>query len=82
MKIIDWKEGVPRSYERRSVEVVLADGKRQVGVVTYTVLKAREMDQHVPPTPDYLSLMVRNARRLGFPSEYVKQLETIKTTER
>jgi hypothetical protein len=82
MKIIDWKEGVPRSYERRNVEVVLADGKRQTGVVTYTVLKAREMDQHVPPTQDYLSLMVRNARRLGFPSEYVRRLEGIQTTER
>jgi gamma-glutamylcyclotransferase (GGCT)/AIG2-like uncharacterized protein YtfP len=83
MKIIDWKEGVAtRSYERRNVEVVLTDGKRLSGVVAYTVIPAREMNQHVPPTQDYLSLIINNARRLGFPSEWVKKLEGIQTVER
>jgi gamma-glutamylcyclotransferase (GGCT)/AIG2-like uncharacterized protein YtfP len=82
LKIIDWHEGVPRAYARQIVDVVLADGNRLPGVVTHVVLKGREMDQHVPPAKDYLAHIVNNARRLGFPVEYVKQLEAIKTTER
>jgi len=82
LKIIDWKEGVPRSYARQDVEVVLADGKRVPGVVTHVVVKGREMNQHVPPSKDYMMHLVKNARRLGFPAEYVKRLEGFQTTER
>jgi hypothetical protein len=76
MKIIDLKEGAPRAYERRKVSVVLPDGRSLADVTTYTVIKAREMNQHVSPTKDYLSLIVRNGKRLGFPPEYLKYLES------
>lgn len=82
MKIIEWKEGVPKSYERQTVEATLSDGKRLPGVVTHTVVKSRVMDQHVPPSKDDLAHMVKNARRLGFPVDYVKRLEAIQTTGR
>jgi hypothetical protein len=82
LKIIDWHEGVPRSYARQTVDVTLSDGKRLSGVVTHVVVKGREMDQHVPPTKDTLAHIVKNAKRLGFPADYVKALEALPTTGR
>lgn len=82
LKIIDWKEGVPRSYQRQTVEVTLLDGKPLPGVVTHTVVKNREMAQHVPPPKEDLERIARNARRLGFPGDYVKVLEALPTTGR
>jgi len=75
MKIIDLKEGAPKAYERRKVTVVLPEGRRLTDVTTYTVIKTREMNQHVPPTKDYLALITKNGKRLGFPPDYVKSLE-------
>jgi len=79
-KILDLKEGAPAAYERRRVEVALPDGLHINNTVTYAVVPARVMDQHVPPKWGYVMMIVKNGKRLGFPAEYVKQLESVKTT--
>ncbi len=79
MKIIDLTEGAPQAYERIKVEATLMEDPVHKNVVTYVVLKTRVMDREVPPTRDYLFLIVKNAKRLGFPREYIKKLESVQT---
>jgi len=78
IKTIRKKEGVPNCYEEITITVKHKD-RNIVKVKTYKVLKEKEKSGHQKPTKYYMNLILRNARINGFPSEYVRYLEGIKT---
>jgi hypothetical protein len=82
LKILDLREGNSGAYERRTVTVFPEDGPPVDGAVTYVVSKAREIDGHVPPAPSYMALILRNARRLSFPPEYLRFLASVPLKQR
>ena len=57
----------------------LREGKTPLAAMTYAVAKNRVIDRPVPPAPGYLALIVRNAKRLSFPPEYIRYLESLPT---
>jgi len=79
LKVLDLREGPSGAYERRDVKVTPRDGKTPLAAVTYAVAKNRVIDRPVAPAPGYLALIVRNAKRLSFPPEYIRYLESVPT---
>jgi hypothetical protein len=75
------KEGAPRYYRQTVVTVERFDGVLLSGVRSFQVTDGRQTDDHQPPTPAYLDLIVRNAKRYGFPPSYVGMLEGVVTAE-
>ena len=75
------KEGHPTNYGEISVNVQNFENSTIHGVLTYKVMKNRELLEHQPPTPYYLGLIIYNANKYDFPSNYVKYLESIKTKD-
>lgn len=81
LETIRTKEGYPNFYTEISVDVQRLDGTVVQDVITYKVVKSREEPSHQPPTRDYLSLIIRSARRYNFPADYVNYLQLIKTID-
>ena len=67
---MDEKEGHPDYYERRDVNVILADGSI-VKALTYTVVEKKILDYHEPPTEDYANLISNGLKRLGLPTHFL-----------
>jgi len=72
------KEGHPSQYEEILVTVE-CEGRRVDDVTTYKVAKQKERPDHQKPTAYYMDLILRNARKYGFPAEYIRFLERIET---
>lgn len=68
---LDHKEGGGRTYERRRVVVLDAQGEEQVAT-TYRVTDAYRQDRHVPPTPEYVAIVERGLRALGHPIAHLE----------
>jgi len=69
-KAMDRKEGHPDYYERRDVNVILADGSI-VKALTYTVVDEKILDYHEPPTEEYANLISNGLQRLGLPTHFL-----------
>ena len=74
---LDAREGVAgRSYRPKEVLVhPHGDNEQRVMVLTYTI--SDPADTHEPPSREYLSYLLRGARRSGLPADYIAQLERI-----
>lgn len=81
LETIRTKEGYPNFYAEISVDVQRLDGTVVQDVISYKVVKSREEPSHQPPTRDYFSLITRSAIRYGFPTDYVKYLQSIETID-
>ena len=81
LEIIRKKEGHPRYYYEICVDIETLDGTVVKDVKTYKVVKDREKPDHQPPTRYYLQLIIKNARKHGFPSNYLAFLESIRTKD-
>jgi cation transport regulator ChaC len=69
-------------YNEVCVDVgLLSDRKVVKSVKTYKVSKCREETDHQPPTREYMNLIIKNAGKYGFPSEYIKYLESFSTKD-
>lgn len=73
------KEGYPDYYDELQVNVTLEDKKIINNVTTYKVVKKREKADHQKPTQYYMDLILRNACKNSFPTEYIRFLATIET---
>lgn len=71
------KEVCPNYYSEICVDVEKFDGTVINGVKTYKVVRTLEEPRHQPPTECYLQLIIRNAEKYGFPTEYIKYLKSI-----
>ena len=79
LNIIRHKEGYPNYYSEIDIEVELLDGTSIRNVKSYKVKKEKEKTNHHKPTRDYMELIIKNAKRYSFPSEYISFLESFKT---
>ena len=75
------KESHPNYYHEIRVNVEKLDKTFTQNVVTYKVVKHREESKHQPPMKYYLQLMIKSARRYGFPDDYVNYLELTETVD-
>jgi len=75
------KEGAPRCYEEITVTVVTRDGRVVDGVKTFRVARGRESGGFVPPTREYLNLIVEAAERYQFPKWYIDELRSVRTMD-
>jgi len=75
---IDRKEGHDWAYERVVLPVRLEGGPERAAV-TYTV-RAKE-PAHVPPSRQYLDLVIAAARERGLPGPYVEQIEAVRVAD-
>ena len=76
------KEGSPTSYAKVEPPIkirLLDDGRTVNDVHTFKVIKTREEATMQKPKPDYMRLLISNARHYGFSSEYISMLENIET---
>jgi 5-oxoprolinase (ATP-hydrolysing) len=73
------KEGHPKFYEEIPVKVEKSDGTVVEKTMTYKVRKDREKSSDQPPTKCYMQLIIKNARKYQFPTEYITFMETIAT---
>jgi len=71
---IDRKEGYDWAYTRVTLPVRLEGGPERAAV-TYTV-RSKETAQ-VPPSRQYLDLVIAAARERGLPGAYIRQIEAI-----
>ncbi|RXT01544.1 gamma-glutamylcyclotransferase family protein [Ammoniphilus sp. CFH 90114] len=72
------KEGFPRNYDEIFVDVEGLDGTTYQDVVTYQVVPAKRTSDHQPPSRYYLDLIIHNARKYGFPMDYIRMLEGVR----
>ena len=72
---IDAKEGHPTFYDRgnKPVPVILADG-RKADCWLYIARPERTKSEVIPPTKDYLGLLITAARKHNFPKWYLQEL--------
>jgi gamma-glutamylcyclotransferase len=70
---IDRKEGHGWAYTRVVLPVRLAPDESECTAVTYTVRSKAPM--HVPPSRQYLNLMIAAARERGLPGPYIDRIE-------
>lgn len=73
------KEGYPDYYDELQVNVILEDKKIINDVTTYKVVKKREKADHQKPMQYYMDLILKNACKYGFPTDYIRFLENIAT---
>lgn len=76
MAIVSKKEGFPSYYEKINVTIETLAGVTMHNVVTFKATRAREKSSFQPPSRYYLDLILANARSHGFPSHYIKELES------
>jgi gamma-glutamylcyclotransferase (GGCT)/AIG2-like uncharacterized protein YtfP len=69
---IDEKEGNGWAYRRKAVDVLLQDGSVEHAAHAYAVIAPD--DAHVPPSAEYLGLILTAARARGLPQVYVDAL--------
>lgn len=70
LEALDVKEGAGFAYRRRDVEVE-CEGRR-LRAITYEVIEKEPAD--VPPTPEYLALVLAAGRDRGLPADYLAGL--------
>ena len=80
LQALDRKEGHPGRYRRRRVPVAMGSSDQThaeawVYVVTEPFLSA----ERIPPTAAYLEVVLRGARALGLPADYVAALAATET---
>jgi gamma-glutamylcyclotransferase len=75
LEALDAKEGEGLAYQRCEVEVLLGDDRR--AALAYQVIDKEPAD--VPPTPEYLALLLAGARECGLPHGYRRRLEQVVT---
>ena len=74
------RKGAPNCYDEITVDVEQLDTGRKVSnVITYKAAKHKEKDTYQPPTKCYMELLITNAKKYNFPSDYIKCLESVKT---
>lgn len=73
---VDRKEGAPHFYQRRQVAVRLASGD-VVDAWLYAAVPTRTVEGVVPPSREYLDLLVAGARAASLPEEHVAALERV-----
>ncbi len=73
---IDAKEGHPTRYRRR-LRAITTDAGDVAEAWVYAVEPAFLRSYHTAPSPSYIHLMLRAARRHSFPAEYVVELEAL-----
>ena len=79
---LDKKEGHPRSYSRGAAKVsIKLDNKSEVDAWLYVALPSRCEPTTVPPTRDYLEIIIRAATRVGLPAEHIAMLHATPTVE-
>lgn len=76
-ELISKKEGHPNYYRETKVDIETLDNRIVRDVLTYKVVESKEEKQHIKPTKEYLNLIIDNARKYEFPSDYIKFLESI-----
>ena len=76
---IDRKEGHNWAYTRVSLPVRLEAGGPERTAVTYTV-RSKEPTQ-VPPSREYLDLVIAAGRERGLPGPYIERLEAISVAD-
>jgi len=57
-KSLDYKEGSPKYYERKQVQVLSENGEQRTAI-TYVVTQAKAKENHVPPAPGYIEIVER-----------------------
>jgi cation transport regulator ChaC len=72
LRRLDQKEGVPRAYERHTVETEMAGGRR-VRAMTYVVV---DKSHYRPPSATYLGIMLKGARSRKLPDAYIEKMES------
>jgi len=80
LEAIRSKEGYPYVYEEIKVAVKSKDGTFYPEVMTYQVVPDKRKNSHQKPTEYYLSLILNNAKKYGFPNEYIRFLKQVETT--
>ena len=78
LETIRKKEGYPNYYDEIKV-AAKCNNENIANVLTYKVVKNKEKLEHQKPTRYYMDLILNNARKNGFPNEYIQYLESIKT---
>ena len=78
LETIRKKEGHPDIY-REVLVAVEWNGESISDVTTYKVVKAQERPGHQKPTTYYMDLILKSARKYGFPPEYIQFLERIQS---
>ena len=66
LDVLREKEGFPYCYEELLVEVENADKSVITDVLTYEVVPEKRDSEQIPPTQDYMNLIIRNAKEHGF----------------
>jgi cation transport regulator ChaC len=79
---LDARESVAsRTYRPKEVLVhPHGDREQQVMVLTYAAREPADAQQ--PPSREYLDHVLSGARRWGLPSDYIAQLERVRTSDR
>jgi gamma-glutamylcyclotransferase len=78
LSAIDRKEGYDWAYTRVMLPVRLEGGPERAAV-TYTV-RSKEPTE-IPPSRQYLGLVIAAARERGLPGEYIEQIEAISVAD-
>jgi gamma-glutamylcyclotransferase len=76
LAILDRKEGEGWAYRRVSMPVRVREDGSEHDAFVYTVIDKEPTE--VPPSDEYLSGVVRAARRRELPEEYVREIESIR----
>lgn len=77
-----WKEGNSGCYQEIDIKVETFNGQIFSDVLTYKVNSSYEKPNHIPPTKDYLNLIISNSSKFGFPSEYIGFLKSVVTADK
>lgn len=71
------KENYPYSYNEHFIDVETFERKIVRGVLTYKVVEEKEKKEHQPPTKYYINLIIKNAEKYEFPSDYIDYLKSL-----
>ena len=77
LALMDAKEGHPGRYSRGTAPLALylPDREVDVGAWVYQVTPEFLVGQGCPPTREYLSLIIKAARKYDLPAEEIRRLE-------
>ena len=84
LRALDFKEGVPTDAYKRiqvGVELVDDDGAQAGSAHCLSYAVVSRAGHHIPPTTDYLNIVVSGACEKGLPSGYVQCLQTVQVKE-
>ena len=82
LRALDQKEGHPGRYRRERVPVLRASAESDGAEAwVYVVTEPFLSDERIPPTAAYLEVVVRGARALGLPAEYVDAVAATETRD-